>query len=283
MMGFEIRGLYLLIVLVAAVGMLSGCAGTYQPQVFIGSKFNSNYVEDVAKSSTDVFGFVSKIYNKHNRIGERDVISNREFIFQGGVNYDNLWNTYIFETYCKAKLGQYYKLGTPSGSTRYYICEVNDKMESVLGYFEYRDSTGPVYSVQAMTPSFFTSNIQYNHNEYYYTNDDKSIRLDSYSYSYPNKFRLIFKFKNKGSSPLHFALNNAKVILDGKEYLVDLKYKNGITINPDEALNSYETLTINGHREFVSDNVVLILGDTKYVLKKRMTYADKEPFLAKGD
>lgn len=295
------RGLYLLLVLVAA-GVFSGCASqTFQPYIFKDGKFNSGYVADTAKSSANIFDFVGKVYVKHERMGDVDLIKkvyNPDY--ESRVNYNILWDTYIYETYCKSKLGKLFNFYM-SGK-QYYICETDKGIESAIGYYKgyifngKRDTDQRWYSLQAMTPNFFINDMNSNQNEYYYTNTDKNINLNYFpSPSYSNSFRILFKYKNIGSSPISLDLDDVKIICDGKGYKVDvkrdrfldaeLKKRNTsiITINPGEESNYEFILNIRGLKELVSDRLILNFGDTIFDLKKRVRYEDREPFAVNVD
>jgi len=224
---------------------LSGCLlpSTFKEGFIVDRKLQEGAARNVAKNSTDILDYASKIYNEKPKQAYNDHVT-PETPLSEKLDY-RLWATDFFRIYCNEKAGtlnqwQFDRSANAYSYTRgvgkkIISCEKENNIESLLLYEAYkRDSTVYPYETNVTFANSTFLNDFLNKNLLYGFVSSNGVvtfpmtRIYDPSAKFKfvsDQYNVIFNYENNTNKPVDINLFNSYVTINGSKY--DLGFEKG--------------------------------------------------------
>lgn len=224
---------------------LTACAGfnRYQEGLVIKGEVQVDTAKNIAKNSTGILDFASKIYKSKSEPSRND----RHFTdtrLEESLNY-NLDDLQFYKVYCGEKKGEMYEWKYGINAIAYsniggdgkkiISCESNGKVDAAMFYEQFRVSRKyyPYHAdITYATEDYLKKYLEKNQLYGYQSSNGMIVfpatRLNVEMYhggSIPKSYAMTFNYENKSTKPVVIDLANSQVIVNGQTY--DLVFKNG--------------------------------------------------------
>lgn len=219
------RARWILVPLCLAVLALSGCmTAKYKEGVAVDMTVREDKVAEIARHSTDIHEFVSKVYDV-------DPATIRTPYFKVYSVYydqpeDKTRDVTIFTAYAEARGGKIYQYRPfLNYGPKFYVNEMAGRIDSVLAYFPggeiaYNGVVPCEYSIGYMTEQGFNQYVKQQGLTRVYTSEDNSFWLKQLTYA-TNHFIMKIHYSNREKETREMDFSLAKIRYKGLDYKIN--------------------------------------------------------------